>query len=204
MAEQSVTNVAEAGAKVVAVLDESQKAIAKACSKIVWKELIMVIVMLVFFGFLVYLVFYGNSRQEFQPNLKQVSNSAQDYRQLDIMPPEPEQEMGTPIIEDGMDFISHKHYYAPWGNMINLENPEQGDPVDTSTAVNGLNNNRCSMSCCSKQWPLPFKLLTDDEDVKGHVPNNYFCNNGLQDSGCVCMTQDQSNFLDSRGANKML
>jgi hypothetical protein len=33
------------------------------------------------------------------------------------------------------------------------------------------------------------------------IPTNYSCNNAWQDSGCVCMTKKQSNFLGNRGNN---
>jgi len=38
--------------------------------------------------------------------------------------------------------------------------------------------------------------------MKGEfVPSPYSCNNAWQDSGCVCMTKNQKDFLASRGGN---
>jgi hypothetical protein len=144
------------------------------------------------------------TRDGFRPDMVQVLNLPRDYNQKEIQLKNlPNREPGTEIIESGRDFISNKKYYSPWGAMINLEHPSQDreSQINTDTAVNGLNNNRCSLSCCSKQWPLPFKLSTDGEDLTGNIPNNYTCNNGLQDSGCLCMTKPQADFLDSRGTN---
>jgi hypothetical protein len=33
------------------------------------------------------------------------------------------------------------------------------------------------------------------------VPSNYMCNNGWQDSGCLCLKKDQADFINSRGIN---
>jgi hypothetical protein len=67
----------------------------------------------------------------------------------------------------------------------------------------GLHYNLCSKSCCSDQYPTPFKmphdLACDNKDK--YVPNNYSCNNSWQDSGCVCMTERQANFISNRGSN---
>ena len=68
----------------------------------------------------------------------------------------------------------------------------------------GLNFNMCSKSCCSKQYPTPFDLPTDPlvcNSEQEFVPSSYTCNNAWQDSGCVCMTKDQSLFLNKRGNN---
>lgn len=131
---------------------------------------------------------------------ERVISNPLEYRQEEIpLLDEPRQEPGSQIIENGTHFISQTKYYSPWGAMINLRNKD--NTVDKSTALNGLNNNSCSVSCCSKQWPLPFKMSEDGVDGSKYVPNNYSCNNGTQDSGCLCMTPEQSKFLDYRGTN---
>ena len=66
-------------------------------------------------------------------------------------------------------------------------------------------NNLCSKSCCSdSDWPTPFKQKYDPY-VCGNkdkfVPSNYMCNNAFQDSGCLCMTKKQNDFLANRGNN---
>lgn len=68
----------------------------------------------------------------------------------------------------------------------------------------GLISSLCSKSCCTQQYPLPFEL-PDDKLVKNskinYVRTGYTCNNGFQDTGCLCMTQEQSDFLKKRGQN---
>lgn len=68
----------------------------------------------------------------------------------------------------------------------------------------GLISSFCSKSCCTEQYPLPFEL-PDDKLVKAsgldYVQTSYTCNNGFQDTGCVCMTKKQAEFLGSRGLN---
>ena len=67
-----------------------------------------------------------------------------------------------------------------------------------------IQHNLCSKSCCSEQWPTPFKQKNDPYVCgnKGQfVPSNYFCNNAFQDSGCLCLTKKQSQFLNNRGGN---
>ncbi|AYV84748.1 MAG: hypothetical protein Hyperionvirus37_1 [Hyperionvirus sp.] len=63
-----------------------------------------------------------------------------------------------------------------------------------------LVGDKCSPSCCSPQWPVPFKTekLSHSED---YVLNNYYCNDGTHNSGCLCMKKDQLGFLESRGLN---
>lgn len=67
-----------------------------------------------------------------------------------------------------------------------------------------LHNNLCSKSCCSEQYPVPFKLQYDKyvcQNKNELVPSNYTCNNSMQDSGCLCLTKSQGSFLYNRGGN---
>ncbi len=68
----------------------------------------------------------------------------------------------------------------------------------------GMGFNLCSKSCCSAQYPPPFGLPVDPlvcESKQEFVPSTYTCNNGWQDSGCLCMTKEQALFLNTRGNN---
>ena len=65
-------------------------------------------------------------------------------------------------------------------------------------------NNVCSKLCCTPQYPTPFDQKVDHMtcgNVGEFVPSNYTCNNSWQDTGCLCLTQDQSDFLKNRGGN---
>ena len=85
---------------------------------------------------------------------------------------------------------------ASFGTNENLDDGNDG--------IYGLNYSMCSKSCCSPQYPPPFALDKDVvvDKMKGEfVPSPYNCNNAWQDSGCVCMTKNQKEFLSSRGGN---
>ena len=81
-----------------------------------------------------------------------------------------------------------------WGGSFGTnENLDDGND-----GVYGLNYAMCSKSCCSPQYPPPFPLDKDVvvDKMKGEfVPTSYKCNNAWQDSGCVCMTKNQKDFL---------
>jgi len=69
----------------------------------------------------------------------------------------------------------------------------------------GLGFNLCSKSCCSPQWAPPFSTPQDDlvaNSGQKFVGTSYGCTNTWQDSGCLCMSEEQGAYLDSRGGNK--
>lgn len=57
---------------------------------------------------------------------------------------------------------------------------------DGAAGEMSVQHNLCSKSCCSAQWPVPFKQRMDPY-VCGNkdqfVPSNLMCNNTFQDSG---------------------
>jgi hypothetical protein len=78
--------------------------------------------------------------------------------------------------------------------------------IDTATNLGDktLAYNHCSKSCCSKQYPLPFKLAANKEIVNNaddFVPSSYTCNNQWEDSGCLCMNKKQSALLQTHAGN---
>lgn len=67
-----------------------------------------------------------------------------------------------------------------------------------------IQHNMCSKSCCSEQWPTPFKQKYDPyvcSNKDEFVGSNIFCNNSFQDSGCLCLSKKQSKFIYNRGLN---
>lgn len=65
-------------------------------------------------------------------------------------------------------------------------------------------NNLCSKSCCADQWPTPFKQKYDPyvcANKDQFVPSTLFCNNSYSDSGCLCLTKKQAEFIYNRGQN---
>ena len=54
-----------------------------------------------------------------------------------------------------------------------------------------MNNNDiivCSKNCCSTQWPISDKIQVKDQkiDMDEYLPTNLNCNNGINDTGCIC------------------
>ena len=75
---------------------------------------------------------------------------------------------------------------------------------DGANGEMSIQHNMCSKSCCSAQWPTPFKQKYDPHVCKNKdkfVPSSIFCNNAFNDSGCLCLTKPQANFLYNRGNN---
>ena len=75
---------------------------------------------------------------------------------------------------------------------------------DGAGGMYSIQHNLCSRSCCDTQFPPPFKLEEDPfvaANRDKYSPSQYFCNNVYQDAGCLCMTNDQADFLESRGSN---
>jgi len=75
---------------------------------------------------------------------------------------------------------------------------------DGASGEYSIVNNLCSKSCCSEQWPLPFKQKMDPyvcANKSQFVPSSYFCSNSFQDAGCLCLTKDQSQFIANRGGS---
>jgi hypothetical protein len=91
----------------------------------------------------------------------------------------------------------------PWSDNIK-EYGETEILDDGAMGRMGLNFNLCSKSCCSPQWPVGFDMPEDEfikKSGKQFVPSPYTCNNGWQDTGCLCLEKDQAQFLDNRGNN---
>ena len=62
-----------------------------------------------------------------------------------------------------------------------------------------IDNNKCSKSCCKHiQWKIPDELNTIDGDSSNFIPSNFSCNFGTN-SGCLCLTQNQYEYLGNRG-----
>jgi hypothetical protein len=100
-----------------------------------------------------------------------------------------------------------------WGqpavNQTKYDSPMFANKVGAMEHATDLGKNTlafdlCSPSCCADQYPVPFPLASDPEvckNKKDFVPSSYMCNNNWQNSGCLCMTKDQSEMLATRGGN---
>lgn len=107
----------------------------------------------------------------------------------------------TRTIMSGSGFVLQKEVVPAWG----FESYGANDALDDGAGGNlGLTYNLCSPSCCSDQWPVPHKLPVDKficDNKEEYVPNSYTCSNQWQNSGCLCMTKKQGEFMHNRGGN---
>ena len=121
-------------------------------------------------------------------------------------------------------YLNKKYYYNNIGTIMtgqeftgtNIKIGENDETIQYSAPKNSytlddgmdgsflLHNNLCSKSCCSEQYPVPFKLQYDKyvcQNKNEFIPSSYICNNSMQDSGCLCMTKKQGSFIYNRGGN---
>jgi len=111
----------------------------------------------------------------------------------------------TGIVTAASEFIGLPDEILPaWGSE-SVANYGKIDRLDDGyNGSMGLNYNMCSKSCCGPQYPPPFNLEEDEMVNKfkdKFVPNNYSCNNAWNNTGCVCMTEKQRDYIQSRGGN---
>jgi hypothetical protein len=67
-----------------------------------------------------------------------------------------------------------------------------------------ITSNLFSKSCCSAQYPTPFKQAWDPyvcENKDQYVGSNIFGNSTFSDRGCACLNKNQAQFLYNRGGN---
>lgn len=64
--------------------------------------------------------------------------------------------------------------------------------------IKKLDTNKCSKTCClHTQWPV--QHIPPNTNSK-YVASNLMCN-GNNGSGCLCVTEDDKNYLTHRGLN---
>ena len=68
-----------------------------------------------------------------------------------------------------------------------------------------FNSQYCSKLCCGTQYPVPFKRKFDEylcNNDNEYVTTNLTCMNTNGESGCLCITKDQLESLNSKENNK--
>lgn len=107
------------------------------------------------------------------------------------------------VIMDGRDFIQKQKFDVNEPAISSL--PEDYYFLDDgSKGKMSIQHNLCSRSCCSEQYPTPFKMKHDPyvcQNKDKFVPSQIMCNNTFQDSGCLCLTKDQAEHIYNRGGN---
>lgn len=166
--------------------------------------LIIVLIILIIWIIYPFFAYYPATTSSISPNEKFSSckNNNLNMEQENISEVEYQEELP---FDDTNDLTKPTEKYMAWGDlMINNVATANGSAVIGKDSIQGytFGNNNCSMACCSDQWPVPFKLASDNEICKSeYVSNSYFCNDGVHNSGCLCMSEKQSDFIRSRGNN---
>jgi len=118
----------------------------------------------------------------------------------------------TGTIMTGSQFIEKTGVIAPlwvppaWDpNALGPSSKGELNPDDYDNDPRMIYN-KCSLSCCSPQYPPPFKTEVDPfvcgEDGKSkYLSSDYMCTNNAGGTGCLCMTPKQAeglkvNFVD--------
>jgi hypothetical protein len=136
------------------------------------------------------------------------SSDKQDATQLkqdDIQTPVMLYDRKTGVVTAASEFVGLPDEIEPTTGSELVSNYGRIDRLDDGyNGGMGLNYNMCSKSCCSSQYPPPFALEKDvmvDKMKDKFVPNNYMCNNSWNNTGCVCMTAKQRDYIEGRGGN---
>jgi hypothetical protein len=136
------------------------------------------------------------------------SNDKQDATELkqdDIPTPVMLYDRKTGVVTAASEFVGLPDEIEPTTGSELVSNYGRVDRLDDGyNGAMGLNYNMCSKSCCAPQYPPPFALEKDvmvDKMKDKFVPNNYMCNNAWNNSGCVCMTAKQRDYIEGRGGN---
>ncbi len=148
---------------------------------------IKILIIIILSVMLIYFVYNPiNKSEKFDPALEEI-----------LVPVQKPTVFSANITDDEENInISLAHNNATYGDNYFLDDGAKGEL--------GLSSNMCSKSCCSPQYPPPFNLPIDPmvcNSKQKFIPSSYTCNNGWQDTGCLCMTEDQANFLSKRGNN---
>lgn len=124
---------------------------------------------------------------------------------------------------EGMDVAANTPFVDPQtGTLIDGPGFERSDDVNAylpltpdvpsnyyflDDGANGkmsIQHNLFSPSCCSEQWPTPFKQKWDPyvcQNKDKFVGSRMMGQSSFGDSGCACITKDQAAFLYNRGGN---
>ena len=67
----------------------------------------------------------------------------------------------------------------------------------------------CSKNCCATQWEVPIDLTerskVNIKDIgKKYFRSNLTCNNGILNTGCVCLTKESRKLLNNKGYVKQI
>ena len=67
----------------------------------------------------------------------------------------------------------------------------------------------CSKNCCATQWNIPINLTENSKVNPADIGKKYFtsnitCNNGILNTGCLCLTPESKKLFNNNGYVKQL
>ncbi|AYV80827.1 MAG: hypothetical protein Harvfovirus7_24 [Harvfovirus sp.] len=150
-------------------------------------NIVIIVALIAIFIWLIYPCFTNNTHGK-EGFLKNIENRDQWVDTPELVTDDQN------LVREGKEITNQYPDPVPWDSSSNL-NSNFEDISDYT-----LTNNKCSPACCSPQWPVPFKTtkLPPNSD---YVLNNYYCNDGTHNSGCLCMKRNQETYLQARGLN---
>lgn len=108
----------------------------------------------------------------------------------------------TGTIMTGTQFMDNTGIIAPpwvapaWNpDAVGPSSKSELDPADYENDPRMLYN-KCSLSCCSPQYPTPFQgpsdpFVCDESGESKYLASDYICQNNTGGTGCLCMTNKQ-------------
>jgi len=118
----------------------------------------------------------------------------------------------TGSVMTGTQFMENTGIIAPrwippaWAPDAN--GPSSTGELNTSDYENDprMLYNKCSLSCCSEQYPTPFQggkdpLVVDENGKSRYMSSDYTCTNNTGGTGCLCMSEKQLNGLQNGFVN---
>lgn len=146
-------------------------------------------------------------------NTPDVKQDADSYHQSEQKPQDTYRNVNRCIVTSGSEFVGLPRELedalgnSPTTTYAQVSGVDGVDVNNTSALGLGYSNISRGTRCGSAQYPPPFKTTTkeDDDRMKNdpntYVPSGYTGYNGLSDSGNVCITEAQRDYISGRGGN---
>lgn len=93
--------------------------------------------------------------------------------------------------------------------LYELRNNEYFDNKQLSKPKSTYNLGTCSKNCCATQWRTPINITEQSKVLSTDIGKKFFtsnltCNNGVINTGCVCLTPESKKLLENKGYVKQL
>ena len=105
-----------------------------------------------------------------------------------------------------MCLIINNLYKYKFNELFENNAKKETEPIKTKP---GYNLGTCSKNCCATQWNTPVNVTENSKVNQSDIGTKYFtsnitCNDGIVNTGCVCLTPESKELLNNRGYVKKL